>query len=422
MRFFPSATGRRIAVATAACALTLGMVATPFGPLSAQAKDNDLEDRRDQVRQQIEHAHDELEHASKQAQQAGARLSRAQAQLKTAKSDLDGVRRQLAAARVRDAQTQERLVAAEARLVSARAELTAGRLAVVVQRDDLTEHVVETYEQGDPRVLAYSALLDAKTTDDLALIDAVQEIVVANESDDYEAFLAAEQRLETQEQEVEAAKQEAATQRRTAAANLADTEQLVERTQVAKERVRGLVAGSKQARQRAVQARAKDAAVLKRLKEREERIKQRILAAAKEESNTFSGATGGFLDYPVNGSVTSPYGYRTHPIYGYYSLHNGTDFGAGCGQPLYASAQGTVVETYYDEVYGNRLFLNVGRVNGANLTLVYNHLSGYKVNEGARVARGAVVGYVGTTGWSTGCHLHFTVLRNGNPVNPMTYF
>jgi murein DD-endopeptidase MepM/ murein hydrolase activator NlpD len=162
--------------------------------------------------------------------------------------------------------------------------------------------------------------------------------------------------------------------------------------------------------------------VLRELREREARIKQQILAAAREESNTFSGATGGFLNYPVNGSVTSPFGMRQHPIYGYWGLHDGTDFGAACGAPLLASAQGTVVETYYDEVYGNRLYLNVGRVNGANLTLVYNHMTSYRAGEGDRVGRGQVVGTVGSTGWSTGCHLHFTVLRNGEPVDPMTYF
>jgi len=182
-----------------------------------------------------------------------------------------------------------------------------------------------------------------------------------------------------------------------------------------------LVASGRKARQQAVAARARDAAVLRELKAREQRIKQQILAAAHQETNTFSGATDGFLNYPVNGSVTSPFGYRKHPIYGYWGLHDGTDFGAGCGAPLFASAQGTVVASYYDDVYGYRLYLNVGRVNGANLTLVYNHASGYRVSEGARVSRGQVIGSVGSTGWSTGCHLHFTVLRNGEPVDPMTY-
>lgn len=80
-----------------------------------------------------------------------------------------------------------------------------------------------------------------------------------------------------------------------------------------------------------------------------------------------------------------------------------------------------MISEYYDEVYGNRLYLAIGKVNGANITLVYNHLSRYAVSQGARVKRGQVVGYSGTTGWSTGCHLHFTVLRNGEAVNPMQY-
>ena len=80
-----------------------------------------------------------------------------------------------------------------------------------------------------------------------------------------------------------------------------------------------------------------------------------------------------------------------------------------------------MINTYWDEVYGNRLYLSIGRVNGANITLVYNHMSGYAAGEGETVARGEVVGYVGSTGWSTGCHLHFTVLRNGEPVDPMNY-
>ncbi len=133
--------------------------------------------------------------------------------------------------------------------------------------------------------------------------------------------------------------------------------------------------------------------MLRELKQREARIKQLILAAARraqaQHQQTFNGATGGFLDHPVNGPVTSPFGYRTHPIYGYYGLHNGTDFGAGCGSSLYAAASGTVIETYYDAVYGNRLYLSVGNVNGANLTLVYNHLSGYKVERGRTGSRAA---------------------------------
>nr|WP_228500439.1 M23 family metallopeptidase [Nocardioides agariphilus] len=126
--------------------------------------------------------------------------------------------------------------------------------------------------------------------------------------------------------------------------------------------------------------------------------------------------------HPVNGPVTSPFGYRIHPIYHYWGLHDGVDFGAGCGANLYASHGGKVLSEYYSSVWGNRLYLNVGMINGKFITLIYNHLSRYRVGVGTTVSRGEVVGYVGTTGWSTGCHLHFTVMENGKPVDPQKYF
>ena len=64
-----------------------------------------------------------------------------------------------------------------------------------------------------------------------------------------------------------------------------------------------------------------------------------------------------------------------------------------------------MISEYYSSVWGNRLFLNLGLVNGKNVTVIYNHLSRYRIHVGQRVSRGQVVGYVGTTGWSTGCHL-----------------
>jgi murein DD-endopeptidase MepM/ murein hydrolase activator NlpD len=169
--------------------------------------------------------------------------------------------------------------------------------------------------------------------------------------------------------------------------------------------------------------------MLEKLKQEEARIKKKILAAiaaaeaaaAAAGSDGFQGESDGFLDYPVSGRLTSPFGYRTHPIYGYYGLHDGTDFGAGCGSSLGAVADGTVVSAYYSSVYGNRLYLSVGRVNGASLVAVYNHASSYRVGVGDKVSRGETLGYVGSTGWSTGCHLHFTILRNGDAVDPMGY-
>ena len=119
--------------------------------------------------------------------------------------------------------------------------------------------------------------------------------------------------------------------------------------------------------------------------------------------------------------ITSPYGWRIHPIYGYWGLHDGIDFSAPCGTPMHAGAGGTVISEYYSSVWGNRLYLDVGEVNGKRMTLIYNHISSYKARTGAHVGRGDVVAYSGTTGWSTGCHLHFTVMLDGTAVDPAPY-
>jgi murein DD-endopeptidase MepM/ murein hydrolase activator NlpD len=127
------------------------------------------------------------------------------------------------------------------------------------------------------------------------------------------------------------------------------------------------------------------------------------------------------LSRPINTYITSPYGMRFHPILHIWKLHDGTDFGAGCGTPIHAAADGVVTDKYYNGGYGNRLFVSHGVINGSSITTVYNHLSKYKAHVGQRVKKGQVIGYVGTTGYSTGCHLHFMVYQDGNVVNPMRW-
>jgi murein DD-endopeptidase MepM/ murein hydrolase activator NlpD len=102
-------------------------------------------------------------------------------------------------------------------------------------------------------------------------------------------------------------------------------------------------------------------------------------------------------------------------------LHDGTDFSAACGTPIHAAAAGTVIERSYDGGYGNRLIIADGFHSGVSLSTAYNHLSRYRVDAGDRVKRGEVIGYVGNTGYSTGCHLHFMVYENGTTVDPMSW-
>ncbi len=145
-------------------------------------------------------------------------------------------------------------------------------------------------------------------------------------------------------------------------------------------------------------------------------------ARAKSGGTTPPPSSSSGLINPIPGSsITSPYGMRLHPILHIWKLHDGTDFGAGCGTPVHAAASGTVTEEYYNGGYGNRLFIDHGNVGGRFMTTSYNHLSGYAVRVGQHVTQGQVIAYVGTTGYSTGCHLHFMLWVNGTMVNPANY-
>jgi murein DD-endopeptidase MepM/ murein hydrolase activator NlpD len=128
----------------------------------------------------------------------------------------------------------------------------------------------------------------------------------------------------------------------------------------------------------------------------------------------------GFL-HPVAGRVTSAFGMRVHPVLKIRKLHDGTDFGAPCGTAIRAPYAGVVTRAYFNAAYGNRLFLSHGAVDGVRVETAFNHATRYHVRPGQRVRRGQVIGVVGSTGLSTGCHLHLMVWLNGRLSNPMSW-
>lgn len=122
---------------------------------------------------------------------------------------------------------------------------------------------------------------------------------------------------------------------------------------------------------------------------------------------------------PINGArLSSGFGVRRHPVLGYSRMHRGTDFAAPTGTPILAAGDGTVVRSGPFSTYGN--YVRVRHANGYETA--YAHMSRFArgVRAGTRVRQGQIIGYVGTTGRSTGPHLHYEVLRRGQQVNPMT--
>jgi murein DD-endopeptidase MepM/ murein hydrolase activator NlpD len=117
------------------------------------------------------------------------------------------------------------------------------------------------------------------------------------------------------------------------------------------------------------------------------------------------------LIWPASGSVTSPFGFR------WGRMHEGIDIGASYGSPIHAAASGTVIYCGWESGYGNLVAID----HGGNLATAYGHQSSIAVTCGQQVSQGQVIGYVGSTGHSTGPHLHFEVRINGAPVDPLGY-
>jgi len=152
----------------------------------------------------------------------------------------------------------------------------------------------------------------------------------------------------------------------------------------------------------------------------EAELQAEIRAALKNSSNeTFVG--GAYL-WPVSGyySITDTFGMRTHPTTGVYKMHTGVDI-AGSGirnKPILAANSGTVLKAGWHTAYGNYVVID----HGGGCSTLYGHASSLNVSAGQKVSRGDVIAYVGSTGYSTGPHLHFEIYENGEYKNPLSFF
>ena len=118
---------------------------------------------------------------------------------------------------------------------------------------------------------------------------------------------------------------------------------------------------------------------------------------------------------PVNGPITSYFGYRYHPILHFTRFHAGVDIGAGWGSPIVAAGDGQVVGAGWGGGYGREVQI----AHGGGIVSLYGHMSEIVAQPGSFVRAGQLIGYVGSSGLSTGPHLHFEVRQSGQPVNPL---
>ena len=344
----------------------------------------------------LREAEDELPEATKAAQRARAAL-------------LEAEQREAAAAKLRG-EAQTRLVVTE-RAAQQAAE------AAQEREERLGQLAREAYQYGPES--SWMALVGSRSPADLgnrlALISSAADAQLAairelDAAADSQAARVAD--LEIARDAFNAA--HAVVEREVVAAKQAD-----DAAQQAQDAVDVLVDKRRTALERAEGEVAEDSRRYAELRASASRLQDALRARYGTPAGGKVPIRPGTLQRPVSGTITSPYGMRRHPITGVYKLHTGTDIGAACGTPVRAAADGEVLQAGYDTAYGQRVVVTHGVVRGATLTTTYNHQSRIAVQAGQRVVRGQVIGYVGTTGYSTGCHLHFELLVAGEFVDPL---
>lgn len=406
-------------------AVVVVLMAVTLSPLSASHAD-DVNDKKKSVDSSIDDLQETLSGTSKQLLAGYSRLKTTQAQLASAQSQLKKAKSIEAAANRKDAELATRLAAAEKAQANAQQELAQGQAAIKETEAKTGQFAAQVYRNNgvSPQL---SLVLGSSSPDDFAAKSAMVDYVLRFQSGSLRSLEQQKASNITTQDRLNSVQEQVAVLREQAAESLRESEKASAEAGRQASKVKAALAAQATVVAAIKARKAEEDAKLAELKAESNRL-QGILreraARAKAKSGGGGGQigpTGGLLNKPVPGApVTSPFGWRIHPIYHSRRLHAGIDFGVPCGTPVYAAATGDVVRAGRAGGYGNQVVLDNGLINGSGMATTYNHLSRFAVTSG-RVNRGQLIAYSGTTGSSTGCHLHFEVRLNGTPVNPAPY-
>jgi murein DD-endopeptidase MepM/ murein hydrolase activator NlpD len=395
------------------CTTVLGLAVS--GPAQADPRDDAKAAER-----AVDRAAAVLEDATSRAQNAAKQLAAAISALPGAQRRVAESRGRVAAARAAAMTARGTADEAQAtyRAVVARFELAQQRVDQARERVDTM--VVATYKGSG--IAAINIIADATgpmdAMDRIGYVDRVLEQQQAEIDDLSVARRAA--RIAQDESGMTKRKAEQAEELAVAAlakANAARVEAEQARAAVVK-----LTRSRSQALAVARSERAATLAKYRTLKAEEARTAASLRAyESRQGSSAVTMRAGGKLLMPVHGWKSSGFGMRLNPVYHIWRLHAGTDFAAPHGAPIRAAAAGRVVTAGYSGGYGNYTCISHGRYRGRGLSTCYGHQSHIGVHVGEQVRRGEVIGRVGTTGASTGNHLHFEVRISGSPRNPLSY-
>ena len=374
-------------------------------PAYIMAEDEDLTNQLDSIQQQVNQQNAAKADAETVIGSVSEQLRQIEEQLRQATAELGTIKEQRVAVENDITLNERQLAEAQKRLE--------GRESVFYKR------VRDIYING--RLSYLDVVIGSKDFSDFAnrlevlkrIIDS--DITLINEIKKERAD------IEAHKQKLEADRAKLVELEKSALAKQAEIEQKKAERNVVLQKAQNDRATAMQAIE---ELNASSAQVSAMLKERQAaRAAVAAAAAAAAQSSGGQGASDnwvqgtGQLGWPVSGEITSPYGYRVHPIWGTTIYHSGIDIGVDEGTPVHAADGGVVVWSGWMGGYGYAVVID----HGNGLSTLYGHNSELAVDEGQSVAKGQVISYAGSTGNSTGPHVHFEVRVNGDPVDPMGY-
>lgn len=377
--------------------------------IPAPARTATIDDRIQATRQKTETLHTQLHEKQGQLHAATVRVGDLQTQLAQTNTAIDAV-----SSRLDDLASAQRSI--ERKLSWNTIQLDAARKSLGLHDDLLKRRLVDAYEHGDLEYL--SVLLASKSFSDFAeRWEDLRLLIVANQRAVRERKIA-EQHVsyaQTQLQSTQSAlmqQQQEQTQARSQLDALAgERRNLVAAADAQRRHIASQVAEIEDL------SASEEANLEALIRERQAEIEAQREAARRAAGILGTQSAPGTLAWPVSGTITSPFGYRQNPFGGGMEFHQGLDIAAPMGTTVQAASGGTVISAGWYGGYGNYILID----HGGGMATGYGHLSQIFVSAGQQVQKGQAIGAVGSTGMSTGPHLHFEVRIAGKPTDPAAY-